>query len=213
MINSKKWVAWTTFLVMTLILWSIWFISLQWYSSDARNSKRVSDIGSLQSALTVKLAQWEDILSFVDENKDNKIDSKILSLWWKSSVTSDYYNAGDINYSSLSVNASDFVDPINDFPYVIGVTTLAWLKYQISAIMEQSWWSKVAKVVGTYVNREKKDAICSKVDWANNQVKIKPAFINMFSLEDSVIVTTDKWKVNTEITRVSADGLTLYLKN
>ncbi len=210
--NSKKWIAWTTFLVMTVILWSIWFISLQGYSSDARNSKRISDISSIQSSLTVKIANWTNILSFVDENKDNKIDSTILSIWWKTSITSDYYNAWYANYSVLSMRAGDFTDPTNQSPYVVWVTTLGWWRYQIVANMEQASWSKVARVIWTYANREKKEVFCSKGE-NNNQVRIKTAYINMFHLYDNVIITTDKWNINTEVTRVSADGLTLWFRN
>jgi hypothetical protein len=50
-INKEKAFALTSLVVMTSIAWSIAFLSLQWYSSDARNSKRTSDLNNLQSAI------------------------------------------------------------------------------------------------------------------------------------------------------------------
>jgi prepilin-type N-terminal cleavage/methylation domain-containing protein len=40
------------------ILWTIAFISLQWFSRDARNSKVNSDLRSLASIVEVAQAGW-----------------------------------------------------------------------------------------------------------------------------------------------------------
>jgi prepilin-type N-terminal cleavage/methylation domain-containing protein len=56
------------------ILGTIAFISLQGYSSDARNSKRISDLGNIQSAITLKGVEGVPLMSFVTENDDNPMD-------------------------------------------------------------------------------------------------------------------------------------------
>jgi type II secretory pathway pseudopilin PulG len=48
------------------ILGSIAFISLQGYSGDARNSKRTSDLGSLEGSISTQLAQGANILAFAN---------------------------------------------------------------------------------------------------------------------------------------------------
>lgn len=41
------------------ILWTIWFMSYQWYKTDSRNSARISDIDSLETALNLyKIDVW-----------------------------------------------------------------------------------------------------------------------------------------------------------
>jgi prepilin-type N-terminal cleavage/methylation domain-containing protein len=47
------------------ILGTIAFISLQGYSADARNSKRTSDIGNIQSAMSLKMVEGVPVMSFV----------------------------------------------------------------------------------------------------------------------------------------------------
>ena len=47
------------------ILGTIAFISLQGYSADARNSKRTSDLGNIQSAISLKQVEGVPLMSFV----------------------------------------------------------------------------------------------------------------------------------------------------
>ncbi len=88
------------------ILWTIAFISLQWYSSQARDSKRISEISSIDKLLSIYLVKvwhiskpensikitasweliwyqwvvWEDLLSLL-----------WMSKWWKDPLDDKYY--------------------------------------------------------------------------------------------------------------------------
>ena len=76
MLNTKK--AFTLvelIVVITIlaILGTIAFISLQGYSADARNSKRTSDLGNIQSAISLKQVEGVPLLSFVTTDAANAI--------------------------------------------------------------------------------------------------------------------------------------------
>lgn len=211
--KSNKWIAGTTFVVLTMIFWTIGFISLQWYSSDARNSKRLSDIWSIQSAISTQLAQWQSILSFVNDNNDNKIDPSVLSIWWRKSTSISDYNAWFVNYMALPVKKEDFIDPDGN-AYVIWVTNRVNWKYEITASIEQGSSYKVARVVWTYNSRNKTSINCKKVDNNNKQVSfINSMYINMFNKWDFVIIKTDNWIINAKIEKISVDGTTLTLNS
>ncbi len=212
--RSENWFAVSTMLVVWLIFWSIWFISLQWYSSDARNSKRTSDLWSLQSALSTQLAQWQSILSFVDERggKDNKIDSSVLSIWWRKDTSETDYSAWSVNYAALPVKQEDFQDPIWN-SYVIWVTNRVNWRYQLGATIELWSAGSVAKVVWNYTERILKDAPCSKLVGDDKVITITVNFINYFQVWDYVNVKTDSWIIKTKINKISVDWVKLFLNN
>ena len=65
-LKSTSWKGWFTLVelivVITIlaILWTIAFISFQWYSRDARNSKRTSDLSNMQKVLSLYYTtNWE----------------------------------------------------------------------------------------------------------------------------------------------------------
>jgi len=210
--KSFDWFAATTFLVFTVIFWGIGFISLQWYSADARNSKRASDINTINSALITQLAQGQSVLSFVNENIDNKIDSKVLSIWWRKETSATDYNAWTVNYAALPVRELDFMDPIG-VPYVIWVTTRINSKFEIASNMEQWNWNYVARLVWNYVARIYNQAVCSKVEKNANQLNIESNYINMFSVWDYITVKTDNWDIKTKIKYISTDWTLITLND
>jgi prepilin-type N-terminal cleavage/methylation domain-containing protein len=61
------------------ILGTIAFISLQGYSADARNSKRTSDIGNIQSAISLKAVEGVPLLSFVTDVPASNVTSLSLA--------------------------------------------------------------------------------------------------------------------------------------
>ncbi|NDK08128.1 prepilin-type N-terminal cleavage/methylation domain-containing protein, partial [Candidatus Gracilibacteria bacterium] len=137
------------------ILGSIAFISLQGYSSDARNSKRTSDLGSLQSALSTQLAQGQAILSFVTSVSANRIDNTLATtaIGGTGIIYGTDYDAGTINYAALpSVKQVDFQDPTEQ-AYAFGATTKKNGQYELAATIEQGQGAKIAKVQGTYSPR------------------------------------------------------------
>ncbi|NUJ97725.1 type II secretion system protein [Candidatus Gracilibacteria bacterium] len=189
------------------ILGSIAFISLQGYSSDARNSKRTSDLGSIESAISTQLAEGQAILSFVSGSAVNQLTTP--SIAGSNSTTADY-NAGTVNYSALPVKSTDFQDPSGNASYVMGVTTRKNGKHELAASMEQGAGSKVAKVIGDYSQRTVAaatvavtlgDATLKTVNVTSN------TDINKLFPADTVTLNANTYT----IAKISTDGKTLTL--
>ncbi len=88
------------------ILWTIGFISLQWFSRDARDSLRVTDFKSIEKWLEILLTKWESLPEPEDyvEIKANwttisyqwyaweKVLWKVkVFWWWKDPLDDTYY--------------------------------------------------------------------------------------------------------------------------
>jgi len=107
--NSKK--AFTLvelIVVITIlaILWTIAFISLQWYSKDTRNSVRLSDLSNINKMLWIKMvtagkvpvpdnyveitASWVT-LNYQGEAWGNVLPALWVSNWWKDPKDETYY--------------------------------------------------------------------------------------------------------------------------
>ncbi len=150
---KKQWFTLVELIVVITILailWSIAFISLQGYSSDARNSKRSSDLNSIISAMSTQLAQGQNILSFATPVANNANTWTSVAWTWVT-ITVDF-QAGTINFASLPVKATDFQDP-NGSSYVVWVTSKDNGRYELAATIEQGAGSKIAKVVWNYTPR------------------------------------------------------------
>ena len=152
---KKAWFTLVELIVVITILaiiWTIAFISLQWYSSDARNTKRESDLASLSSAITTSLTEGKNIMSF--SKNDNNNDSRVspIGIWGVVPTYGLEYEAGHISYGALWLKQSDFSDPSYNTPYIIWTTSKAWGRYEIAASME-NLATRTAKVVGNYVPR------------------------------------------------------------
>ncbi len=210
--NIKK--SWFTLVelivVITIlaILWSIAFISLQGYSSDARNSKRTSDLNSIQSAMSTQLAQGQAIKSFVWADSNGNAFTNINIAWTWS--TTDDYAAGSINYAALPVKAADFLDPSTNAPYVIGITTKNNGKYELAASIEQGAGSKVARVVWNYNARGSGAIFVNTWSIASVLTLDNTTNINFFSPGDTVTASGTTTTI-TKITKVSGDWLTITL--
>jgi len=110
------------------ILWTIAFISLQWYSAQARDSKRVSDIQNIKKSL------------------------ELFSLnTWKYPKPDDYftvsYGSQDLRYqwvvwdqvtTNLSRNLNEKpTDPLTESQYTYS-STYAWTEYEILGLYESN---------------------------------------------------------------------------
>lgn len=190
------------------ILWSIAFISLQGYTSDARNSKRTSDLGSLQSALSTQLAQWQAILSFVTSVSDNRIVTwSATAIWWTWIIYGTDYDAGTINYAALPVKQVDFQDPTEQ-DYAFWATTKKNWQYELAATIEQWQWAKIAKVQWTYGPRKKYTV---GITWTTNPVITNLTWslhVNYFYTWDWV-VRSGGTAVTWSITKISADWMAI----
>lgn len=181
------------------ILGTIAFISLQGYSADARNSKRTSDLGNIQGAMTLKQVEWVPLLSFIMEDTNSEVPGISLA---GSGVLADEYVAGTPSYTVLNVIEKDFKDPKSDKAYRIGATTLAGGVFQVAATMEKDG-TPTAQVNGTFAPR-------------TTQTFSGTADGTSFSLEDA---NANRFKVGDKVTgdrtvsKVSRDGVTLTLSS
>ncbi len=186
------------------ILGTIAFISLQGYSADARNSKRTSDLGNLQSSISLKQVEWVPLLSFIVGTGSTL--SGGLDVAWKEGVTNDTeYRAGTPNYTALNVIEKDFKDPKWDNEYRIGATTYKGWVFQIAATMEQDG-TATALVNGTYDARGTEEYTVK--DISGNTFTLDDNHANRFKVGD---VVTDGANGTGSVDRVSRDGITLTL--
>ncbi len=126
--NNKAFTLVELIVVITIlaILWTIAFISLQWYSSQARDSKRVSDIQNIKKSL------------------------ELFSLnTWKYPMSDDYftvsYGSQDLRYqwtvweqvtTNLSRNLNEKpIDPLTGAEYIYS-RTYAGTEYEVLSIYE-----------------------------------------------------------------------------
>ena len=204
MINTKK--AFTLvelIVVITIlaILGTIAFISLQGYSADARNSKRTSDLGNIQSAISLKQVEGVPLLSFVT----NAVDTDLVSPDVAGLLDADVkYDVGTPSYTVLNVVEKDFKDP-NDKAYRIGATTLKGGAFQLAATMEVDGVD-TAQVNGTYVARTATAKTNLSVDW--DTMTLADADANFFKVWDAVTLHD---LTTSLVTKVSRDGVTLTL--
>ena len=132
------------------ILGTIAFISIQGYSADARNTKRTSDLGSLNSALVTATTKGTPLLAFVASGSNSQLTS--ASIAGTGVTVGTDYSAGTPNYSAIGIKAENFKDP-NGQHYRMGATTKIDGKYEFAASMESDSGGKTAKVQGTYSPR------------------------------------------------------------
>ena len=185
------------------ILGTIAFISLQGYSADARNSKRISDLGNIQSAMTLKQVEGTPLASFVSSNTDAL---GTINLAGQAAVASGTtYTAGNPSYSVLNVVADDFKDPSSDQDYKIGMTSLRGGSFQIGASMENDSGGNTALVNGSYVARA---TTAQNATLNGNVATMANASANFFKVNDYVV---DSQSATGTVTKVARDGITVTL--
>jgi len=108
------------------ILWTIWFVSFQWYSTSARDSVRVSDLKTISRALEYyKIDQWA-----YPTPTDNFEISYSGSLAWKQWVF------GEDTRVLISSMSETPTDPLTKNPYTYSITNTRQ-EYEIWSIMER----------------------------------------------------------------------------
>jgi len=132
------------------ILGTIAFISLQGYSADARNSKRLSDMGQITTAMETKVVEGVSKIDTVT-TVASKYRMTDVSLGWGATVNATNYSAWVPNYALLWIKQSEFSDP--DGPeYLIGVTTIGGSRHQVVSKYEVDGSNKY-KITGNYIAR------------------------------------------------------------
>lgn len=191
------------------ILWTIAFLSMQWYSADARNSKRVSDLNSISNAVSVWSTSWVSIISYTTDT--GSVLSTLQLAWTWATPWTDY-TAGPINYSVLWIKAEDFQDPLDGTPYVFWATSKIGWKYEVASIKEAGT-TESAIILWNYVPRTSTTAIAT-LTWANvwswtNSVILSSPNLNKFFVWDTIVTGTSTWKitiVSSDLSKITFDG-------
>jgi len=129
--NQKAFTLVELIVVITIlaILWTIAFISLQWYSKDTRNSVRLSDLSNIDKMLSIKIVE-----SWKVPMPDSKIDITA------SGTTFIYqWNAWERVLEVLWVS-NWWKDPKDEIYYTYA-TNISLNKYQLIWFME---WDAIA---------------------------------------------------------------------
>lgn len=189
--------AWTT---IAWLWWTIAFISLQWYSKDARNSKVISDMTSLTNAISVWYTSWIPISSFVKRNIN--YEWKNIYIWWNK-VNSINYIVWTPNYEVLWIKKEDFLNPLTSEEYLIWVTNLKGWKFEILGKLENNNWNEY-HIIWNYLPRKVENIKITNL-W-NNTVSISSSSdINKLYFWDK----TNLWlikSISLDLQRITLDS-------
>ncbi len=110
------------------ILWTIAFISLQWYSADARDSSRISDVNHIKTSLELySLDSWKYPLPDEAQN---------VTLTWTTVVVWKQWTIWDTVTSQLSRNLNEKpTDPLYETEYIYS-TLENGSKYEVMSVYE-----------------------------------------------------------------------------
>jgi len=141
------------------ILWTIAFISLQWYSRDARDSKRTTDVWNMKTSLELfNVNTWK----YPAPDSFNTITyswSEVIWYQWTlwKQVTTNLKQLDEIP-----------LDPLMNIQYTYS-TTNSYKEYEILALYE---WNVAYNPVVNSVHAATTNLI-PKVEWNYNQVFVK----------------------------------------
>lgn len=166
-----------------VIVATIWYISMSKTSIKQDNTKRISDIIQISSAIKIEIANWKDILTLIDE--DAAFTHSSLSVWGESLWV--------INYRTWTIHKKNYqaTDPTKKVQYPIWTTTKWGWMYQVSAKISKEGLNQ-SYVVWNYEPRTRweKNTTYSIIDAAKKQIKINWNYSN-FKKWDRV--TLDSW--------------------
>lgn len=131
------------------ILGTIAFISLQGYSADARNSKRLSDINSISSAMWIKQTEGVSLMNLVTADPERTVTGNLAGV----TIDTTSYTAGQPNYTLLGIKESEFSDPSKKKAYLVGVTTTGGGRSQFVSLKEEDGDFKI-QISGNFVGRQ-----------------------------------------------------------
>ena len=204
------------------ILGTVALLSFRWYSWDARNSKRITDLNSIKNNVTQEITNGQNLLNFATTVVENQVPALATPLIGGATPTNGTnYNAGTINYSAIGMVAEDFFDPATQASYVIGVTTLnKWWAFQVAAKMDPvddatnhayilwTYKPRATSALTGYINAW---AIAGAGPLAGKVYTITSgADVGKFKVGDTVTCTPACTVPATRtITKISADGLTV----
>jgi len=145
------------------ILWTIAFISLQWYSRDSRDSKRIADIWNIKTALELySLKTWKYP---APDNFD------VVSYSWKTEIVRYQWviwNQVTRNLKTLIIKP---LDPLTNDEYIYSVTNI-YKEYEVLGLYE---WDVNIAYNNPLINKANAgvSTLTPKIDWTYNWVFVK----------------------------------------
>ncbi len=172
----KKWFTLVELIVVITILailWTIAFISLQWYSLDARNSTRIADLNNIKKALTLNKVlswrftpptlwveitySWSEVWTQWSFWEDTRI--RLWKRWSISKVPVDPLTKNEYTYSVLNTDKEMSLAAVMEWWWysyknnlILDKTYAAWKDWNVYIIWNYNW--KIAKTsswVTTYI--------------------------------------------------------------
>jgi uncharacterized protein (TIGR02145 family) len=139
------------------ILWTIAFISLQWYSKNARDSVRISDMSKIKTTLELfQLNAWK-----YPETTD------VTNITYSWAIAWTQWTFWETTFSNVSKLDKIPTDPVTDRKYVYSVTNTKQ-EYQLAWVME---WDEVTWLLNQ-TNAAQKTAMV-KISWNYNWKLLK----------------------------------------
>jgi len=166
------------------ILWTIAFISLQWYSAQARDSKRLSDISNIKKSLELfSLNTWK--YPEPDNNFTVSYSWEILRYQW---------TVWDQVSTNLSRNLNEKpTDPLTESEYTYS-TTHNQTEYEVLGLYESDiLWTNVETPLVGVLQSNAATQDYPKIDWNYNWIYIKIAnyYIPTPSIINAEILSND----------------------
>ncbi len=172
--NKKAFTLVELIVVITIlaILWTIAFLSFQWYTMEARNSARVSDLNNINKALSLsQLRSWKFILPTVWVEitysgsevwtqwsfwEDTRL--KLWDRWNISKVPVDPLTQNEYTYSVLNTRTEISLAAVMEWEYgyndslLLDKTYAAWKDWSTYIVWNYNWRiAKVSSWTTTYV--------------------------------------------------------------
>lgn len=135
------------------ILGTIAFISLQGYSQDAKNSKIVSDVRTIVTAIETKLTEGKILMGKVSTASLNNVNNVTGTFASGTTLTGSInYNVWLINFTALKQNGNDFKDNNgNDYIAATAIDGTDNAFYQVAGQITKADGTFEAVVKGNYV--------------------------------------------------------------
>ena len=176
------------------ILWTIAFISLQWYSKDARDSIRISDISSIKTSLE---------LFHLNSGKYPLPDDKQIVDYWTETLWYQW-NFWTTVISSLSRSMSEVpTDPLTAKKYIFSVANNK-NEFEILSLLEWDWIALNPLIpLSGEIATAASLVVTPKIDWTYNRVFIKTA---SFIVPVPSIVTSEilSWTMTLDSNNISS---------
>jgi len=172
------------------ILWTIAFISLQWYSRDARDSTRTADLWNIKTSLELyTLKTWKY------PKPDNF--STISYSWWIVWYQWKVWDQVTTNLKSLNEKP---LDPLLNTPYIYSVTN-TYKEYEVLALYE---WSVAYNPIINSANAATTQ-LTPKVVWNYNWVFLKTS---NYIIPTPSIITSESWDITLDLTTIKSQVIT-----